>query len=148
MAVRRRRLLAGILASILVVAVLAVVEKAHSEAVRLITNIPAAHKISTATPKTYDLPYVDAGVQTSDGLKLVGWYIPGTNGATIIFVHGYKNDRASLLGAAALFHAHGYNALVVALRAHDRSEGSQITFGHLEVRDLAAWFQFASLQPG
>lgn len=144
---RRRRLLAGVLAAVLVLATVAVVEKAHSEAVRLITNVPAAHKISADTPKTYDLPYVDAGV-TSDGLKLVGWYIPGTNGATIIFVHGYKNDRASLLGAAAMFHRHGYNALVIALRAHDRSEGSQITFGHREVHDLAAWYQFASFQPG
>src|SRR5215469_6296735 len=143
----RSRVVARVLAVVALVAVLAVVEKAHSEAVRLVTNLPAQHKISKQTPASYGLPFIDAGVQTSDGLKLVGWYIPGTNGATIILVHGYKNDRASLLGPAALFHAHGYNVLLVALRAHDRSDGTLITFGHLELHDLAAWYAFATLQP-
>ena len=52
-----------------------------------------------------------------------------------------------MLGPVAMFHAHGYGALVVALRAHDRSEGELITFGHQELPDLDLWCQFAARQP-
>jgi dienelactone hydrolase len=37
--------------------------------------------------------------------------------------------------------------LLLALRAHDYSEGTQISFGHLEVEDLDAWYKFISVQP-
>jgi fermentation-respiration switch protein FrsA (DUF1100 family) len=122
-------------------------EKARSEAIQLTTNEPKYHKLPRRTPATDGLPFIDAGVTTRDGLKLVGWYIPGANGATIVFVHGYKNDRSSMLGAAGMFHRHGYGALILSLRAHDRSDGDRITFGHLELQDMDAWYNFISQQP-
>jgi fermentation-respiration switch protein FrsA (DUF1100 family) len=137
----------GISGLVLTVLAAGVVEKAHNEAIRLTTNPVTQHKVPKQTPADDHLPYIDAGVTTTDGLKLVGWYIPGTNGATVIFVHGYKNDRGSMLGSAAMFHAHGYGALVIALRGHDRSDGDRITFGHAELRDLDAWFGFVVRQP-
>jgi fermentation-respiration switch protein FrsA (DUF1100 family) len=124
-----------------------VVEKAHSEAIRLTTNPTASRKVPKQTPADYHLTYVDAGVTTTDGLKLVGWYMPGTNGATVIFVHGYKDSRGNMLGSAAMFHAHGYGTLLIALRGHDRSDGDRVTFGHDELRDLDAWYGFAVRQP-
>lgn len=142
-----RRGAARVLALVLVLAAAGVVEKAHSEALSLTTNPPALRKVPKQTPANYGLPFVDVGVTTTDGLNLVGWLVPGTNGATVIFVHGYKNDRTSMLGPAAMFHAHGYGALLVALRGHDRSGGDRITFGHLEMRDLDAWYRFAVHRP-
>src|SRR5579863_3008874 len=143
----RRPSLARILALVLVLGAAGTVIKSEAEATRLTTNPPALHKVPKYTPASDGLSFIDAGVTTADGLKLVGWFIPGTNGVTVIFVHGYKNDRGSMLGSAAMFHAHGYGALVIALRAHDRSDGDRITFGHLEVGDLDAWYQFAVHQP-
>ena len=143
----RWRSLARLLALVLVLGAAAVVIKSEAEAARLTTNPPALRKVPKQTPTSDGLPFIDAGVTTAEGLKLVGWYIPGTNGVTVIFVHGYKNDRGSMLGSAAMYHAHGYTALVIALRAHDRSDGERITFGHLEVGDLDAWYQFAAHQP-
>jgi hypothetical protein len=113
----------------------------------LTTNPVSTHKVSKRTPADEHMAFVDAGVTTPDGLKLVGWYVPGTNGAAIIFVHGYKNDRASMLGAAAMYHKHGYGALIIALRGHDRSDGDRITFGHFELQDVDAWYRFVSQQP-
>jgi len=135
--------------TVIIVGLLAasVVEKAHSEAIRLTTNSPAQRKVPKQTPADYHLDFVDAGVTSSDGLKLVGWYIPGTNGSTVIFVHGYKDSRGNMLGSAAMFHAHGYGALLIALRGHDRSDGDRVTFGHTELRDLDAWYGFAVRQP-
>jgi hypothetical protein len=136
------------IALVLVLGAAGFVEKARSEAIRLTTNETKYHKVPKKTPADDGLQFIDAGVTTPDGLKLVGWYIPGTNGATIMFVHGYKNDRSSMLGSAAMFHRHGYGALILSLRAHDRSDGERITFGHLELQDMDAWYRFASLQPG
>ncbi len=115
----RRRSLARVFVLVLVLGAAAVVIKAETEATRLTTNAPALRKVPKQTPASDGLSFVDAGVTTVEGLKLVGWYIPGTNGVTVIFVHGYKNDRGSMLGSAAMFRAHGYGALVIALRAHD-----------------------------
>lgn len=141
------RRVTGITVVVLGLLAAGVVEKAHSEAIRLTTNQAPQRKLPKQTPADYHLTYVDAGVTTTDGLKLVGWYVPGTNGASVIFVHGYKDTRASMLGSAAMFHAHGYGVLLVALRGHDRSDGDRITFGHSELRDLDAWYGFAIRQP-
>lgn len=141
------RRVTGITVVILGLLAAGVVEKAHSEAIRLTTNQAPQRKLPAKTPADYHLTYVDAGVTTTDGLKLVGWYVPGTNGASVIFVHGYKDTRGSMLGSAAMFHAHGYGVLLVALRGHDRSDGDRITFGHSELRDLDAWYGFAVRQP-
>jgi fermentation-respiration switch protein FrsA (DUF1100 family) len=144
----RRRVLAWSVLVVIVLAGGAVVGKAHSEAVRLTTNLPATRKLPQKTPADYHIPFIDVGINSADGLKLVGWYLPGNNGATMIFVHGYKDSRGSMLGSAAMFHEHGYGVLLLSLRAHDYSQGTQLTFGHLEVGDVAAWYNFIALQPG
>jgi dienelactone hydrolase len=41
-----------------------------------------------------------------------------------------------------MMHRHGYGALITSVRAHDYSEGEQITFGMNEVRDMDAWYQY------
>ena len=69
---RSPRRLAGIGLIVVTVVAVGVVEKAHSEAVRLITNVPAAHKIPKETPATNGMPFIDVGVTSVDGLKLVG----------------------------------------------------------------------------
>jgi fermentation-respiration switch protein FrsA (DUF1100 family) len=142
-----KRGVARAIALVIVLAGAGVVEKAHSEALRLTTNPVSMHKMPKRTPADEGLTFIDAGVQSADGLKLVGWYIPGTNGATIIFLHGYKNDRSSMLGSAAMFHRHGYGVLLIALRGHDHSDGDRITFGHLELQDVDAWYRFLSALP-
>jgi hypothetical protein len=66
----------------------------------------------------------------------------------IIFVHGYKDHRGSMLGAAAMYARHGFGVLLASVRAHDRSEGERLTFGHEEMKDLEAWYRFVTQHPG
>jgi fermentation-respiration switch protein FrsA (DUF1100 family) len=47
-----------------------------------------------------------------------------------------------------MLHRRGYGVLLSTLRAHDDSEGDLITFGRLEMGDLAAWYAFVRAQPG
>jgi uncharacterized protein len=119
----------------------------RARAIDLITNPRATRKVPSQTPAAFGLPYENATVTTSDGLRLVGWQVPSRNGAAVMLVHGYKDDRSWMLGTAAMLHEHGYGALLLALRAHDLSDGERITFGYNEVRDLAAWYQYESTRP-
>ena len=132
---------------VFVVAFCALALMARSRARDLMTNPVAMRLMSTSTPAEYQLPYDDVTVTTSDGLKLVGWYLPSTNGAALIVQHGYKDSRDMMLKVSALFNRHGYGVLIDAVRAHDGSEGELITFGHNEMKDLDAFYRYLATRP-
>jgi fermentation-respiration switch protein FrsA (DUF1100 family) len=115
----------------------------HQKALELITQPAGKHKLPTKTPADLGLHYKDVTVTSSDGFNLVGWYIPGSNGALILAQHGYKASRGEMLSRAAMLHHHGYSVLVTSVRAHDGSDGERISFGHEEMKDLDAWYNYA-----
>jgi uncharacterized protein len=127
------------LAALVVLATIALGLVTQSHAHELLANPRAGRHVPTETPASYQLRFEDVTVTTADGLRLVGWYVPGQNGATVIVQHGYKDHRGMMLGLTALLARHGYGVLVDSVRAHDRSDGELITFGHQEMNDLAAW---------
>ncbi len=86
-------------------------------------------------------------LKTSDGLQLVGWYLPPQNGATIILQHGYHTNSEEMLPAAEMLERHGYGLLLFDFRAHGRSEGEIVTFGLHEVKDTQAALTFLQNQP-
>ena len=121
--------------------------KARSEAHRLINNPVDSRHLPGRTPGDFGLRFEDAGVVTADGLSLVGWYVPSTNGAAILALHGYKADRGELLNDAQMLARHGYGVLLASIRAHDLSDGTLITFGQHEMKDLEAWFAWLRTRP-
>jgi uncharacterized protein len=142
----RRKLEIG--AALVLAAVVTMAAVTYGQARRLITNPAASRKLPTQTPAAFQLPFVEIAITNKDGLKLVGWFIPSTNSATILAQHGYKSTRAEMLPAARILHRHGYNVLIPSIRAHDYSEGERITFGIREVQDLAAWYEYVVKLPG
>src|SRR5262245_40237908 len=46
------------------------------------------------------------------GNTMHGWFIPSTNGAAVVFLHGTDADRAQLAREAHLLARHGYGALL------------------------------------
>lgn len=91
----------------------------------------------------------------SGELELTGWLIPPApeaNGATLIVVHGWSGNRASLLGQVAMLHRHGYGAFVIELRNSGLSEGESSTWGYAEAADVQAAFDYlltrAEVNPG
>jgi fermentation-respiration switch protein FrsA (DUF1100 family) len=114
----------------------------QSRAHELITNSFTTRQIPTATPAAYQMAYEDVSVRTRDGLRLVGWYVRGSNGAMVMLQHGYKDSRSIMLDVAAVLVRHGYGVLIGTVRAHDASDGERISFGHEEMQDLAAWEQY------
>jgi len=113
----------------------------------LVTSPRSSRYIPRLDETVRQAPTDDVSVTTPDGLKLAGWYMPSTNGAVVMALHGYKGDRRQLLGTALMLHHRGYGALLVSTRGQDASEGEKITFGYREMIDLDAWYQFLLKRP-
>jgi fermentation-respiration switch protein FrsA (DUF1100 family) len=147
MVLRPRRPLAGlVILAVAAVVTAAVITRRHGH--DLITNPKYSRPVPIRTPADVGLPFQSVHTEGPDGLKLVGWFIPSSNGALIIAQHGYKSHRGELLEEAAMLHRHGFGVLVTSVRAHDRSEGELITFGVAEGGDIAAWAELAPTLPG
>src|SRR4030095_10884560 len=139
---QKTRLIVNITISILLLAVIGILNVTRNEAHKLITSAMETRELSAETPATYDMPFEDVEITTADGLKLVGWFVSSQNGAVIMMQHGYKSTRKELLNEAEMMYRHGYGILLTTVRAHDHSEGEMITFGMKEVNDLEAWYQY------
>lgn len=145
---RWRRYALGVSGAVVLTAVAGMLVVTRARAHELITNPVASRHLSPKTPADYGMAYDDVTVTTADGLKLVGWFVPSTNGASVLLVHGYKDQRASMLKVADVLHRHGYGMLILSVRAHDRSDGELITFGHYEMQDLDAWYALEAAHTG
>jgi uncharacterized protein len=104
-------------------------------------------------------------VTTRDGLRLCGYFVAAekkpqtgkisrevTDSRAVILVHGLRDSAAGMAYLAEEYHASGWNVLSVDLRSHGASDGSIITMGVREGRDLSLWvdelvkrFDFASV---
>lgn len=143
-----RRLILVALSLLVITAAGGVAWRARTEALRLITNPMETRRLPGRMPIDLGMIYDDVEIRTRDGLRLVGWYVPSRNGAAVIAQHGYKADRGEMLNEAAMLQRHGYGVLMPAMRAHDLSDGLQLTFGAHEIDDLEAWFSLLVTLPG
>ncbi len=128
----------GFVAVIFVALVLVSRAQAHG----LVAHPPEVRPTVGQGPEGCPLPYEDVAVTTADGLHLVGWYVPSQNGAVVMAQHGYKIDRTDMVTQTQVLCRHGYGVLLTTVRAHDESEGELISFGHREMADLDAWYQY------
>ena len=91
------------------------------------------------TPADYGMTFEEVSTITEDGLTLYGWFIPGSNDATIMIQHGTPGGRQNGLYEAQFFNQAGYSVLLGSFRAHDECDGELISFGHYEQLDLRSW---------
>jgi pimeloyl-ACP methyl ester carboxylesterase len=82
----------------------------------------------------------------ADDIHLSGWYLPSSNGAAVILLHGYGSNRLEMLARANVLAAHGYGVLLYDLRAHGESEGDKRAFGWEDVGDVKAALDFLAGQ--
>lgn len=98
---------------------------------------------SDITPKDLGLDYEKVSFITSDGIKLIGWWLPNKNprAKTVVLLHGYPADKGNILPALS-FLAEKYNLLLFDFRYLGESEGKYSTAGAKEVEDLLAAIKF------
>ena len=78
-----------------------------------------------------------------DGLKLSARYYNQNSDRTILLFHGYRSSaRHDFSCAVKMYYENGFNILLVDQRSHGSSEGSLITFGVKESRDVVSWVEF------
>ncbi len=81
---------------------------------------------------------------TSDGLRLVGWYVPSGNGAAVIVAPGRS---PSVQEHARMLIRHDYGVLVFDRRGEGNSQGDRNMYGWSGDRDLVAAVRFLERQP-
>lgn len=83
-------------------------------------------------------------IVAGDGARLRAWSIrpPAGNGDAVILLHGQGDNRAGMLGPAAMLLRHGYAVLLSDARAHGMSGGRLGTYGVLEADDIRRWFEW------
>jgi hypothetical protein len=87
--------------------------------------------------------YETVSFQTSDGLRLEGWYIPSKNGAAVIAFPGRSGPQKH----ARMLAAHGYGVLLFDRRGEGRSEGDSNLFGWGGDKDIQAAVEFLKGRP-
>ena len=77
-----------------------------------------------ATPQVIRLDYEDAWIDTADGERLHGWYIPAEDArGTVLFFHGNAGNISHRMESILIFNRLGLNVLIVDYRGYGQSSG-------------------------
>lgn len=90
--------------------------------------------------------WLDVEIISPFGYAMKGTYIPSpqVTDQTILFLHGFTQNRLSGLDYLEIYHRAGYNVLLIDLRAHGDSGGESVTWGNYEKYDLTAWLDWVA----
>jgi dienelactone hydrolase len=81
--------------------------------------------------------------ETSDGLKLEGWYVPSRNGAAVIAFPGRNGPQAK----TRMLARHGYGVLLFDRRGEGKSEGEPNSWGWGGEADIKAAIAYLKTRP-
>jgi len=107
------------------------------------------------TPNDVNLRYEDVRIETSDGLELRGWFVPGepeiASGSdanvTWLWFHGNGGNIGHRIGELALAHHRtGANIFIFDYRGYGESEGTASEQG--TYRDSRAVIEYLASRPG
>ena len=90
------------------------------------------------------IPFERVSITSPDGLKLLGRYYRGEDGAPVVIAfHGYRGTPSrDFSGGTQFYLGEGFRLLMIEERAHCGSEGHTITFGVKERYDCLAWIDY------
>lgn len=106
---------------------------------------PLREEITEMIRTLNDIPFERVSITSGDGLKLLGRYYRGSDGAPVVIgFHGYRGTPSrDFSGGTQLYLGEGFHLLMIEERAHGNSEGHTITFGVKERYDCLAWIDYA-----
>jgi hypothetical protein len=94
-------------------------------------------------PNDLRVAYENVSFTTSDGLKLVGWYVPSKNGAAVIAFPGRKGPQKQ----TRMLARHGYGVLLFDRRGEGDSDGEPNAWGWGGTKDIKAAVAFLQRRP-
>ena len=96
-------------------------------------------RILSADPSSIGLSFEDITFETSDGLKLSGWFVPSAGDrGVILFCHGNAGNISHRLESIQIYHQLGLDIFIFDYRGYGQSEGKPSESGTYEDVD-AAW---------
>jgi pimeloyl-ACP methyl ester carboxylesterase len=112
------------------------------------TNTPRVD-IGTTLPTDLGLAYDEAQFSTPDGVKLSGWFMPGSNGAAVVLLHGGggSSNRTAVISHARVLVKNGYSVLAFDARGHGRSGGDGMDWGWYGDLDIAGALDYLDSRP-
>jgi dienelactone hydrolase len=143
-ALRGRRRLGAVAGGVVVLFVLAATVSIVAPAVAA-TSVPSTE--ITSTPAAVGLEYESVTLTTTDGVELAAWYLPGTNRAGVVVMHGAGSTRSDVLDQSAVLANAGYTLVLVDARGHGDSGGTAMDFGWYGDLDIAAGTSFLASRP-
>ena len=118
----------------------------YDQAHNLINHPKEMRELGTKIPADFGLAVQEVSITNPESMRLFGYFSASENGAYIMLQHGFKADRSRLLEEAKILQDAGYGVLVTSVRAHDKNDGQEITFGVREMQDLQAWYEYLLAQ--
>jgi uncharacterized protein len=109
-----------------------------------IAPAPSAVSLPPGSP----LALEEVSFNGADGTRLAGWYLPASNAATIILLHGYGENRTSMLFRAEALAKAGYGVLLYDEYASGQSGGEQRSFGWRDAPDVGAAIRYIQAREG
>lgn len=94
------------------------------------------------TPVEWQMPFEEASIETHDGERIHGWYIPARvdseSQPVVLFLHGNAGNISHRRASLEIFHRLGLNQLIIDYRGYGKSTGSPGEIG-LYADAMAAW---------
>ena len=92
----------------------------------------------TMKPADIGMDYEDVFIESSDGVTLHGWFVPGRSAGVLLFFHGNAGNISHRLDSIRLFHELGLSVLIIDYRGYGQSKGRTTESGIYRDAD-AAW---------
>ncbi len=107
-----------------------------------LTHPPCA---GSGNPASFSSDYEDVRFFSTQGLDIEGYFIPGTNGATVIIPPAYSSDRGGSLHYAEVFNRDGFSVLTFESRVCTAL--GWISLGYYEIEDVQAAYDYLKTRP-
>lgn len=101
-------------------------------------------QLAAPQPRTLDAPPAELNAESllipqPDGPDIAAWFVASdTKNAkgSVLLLHGIGSSRQEMLGRVPFLRDAGYAVLLIDLQGHGETNGSHITFGHQESRNV------------
>ena len=101
-----------------------------------LSNMPG--RALTVTPSDVGMDYQDVSIETTDGVRLHGWFIEGQSSRVLLFFHGNAGNISHRLESIRQFLNLGLSVLIIDYRGYGQSGGKTTEEGMYRDAD-AAW---------
>ena len=90
------------------------------------------------TPADIGAEFRDVSIETADGVRLHGWYVPGDSDRVLLFFHGNAGNISHRLESIRQYRQLGLSVLIIDYRGYGQSEGRTTEQGIYQDAE-AAW---------